>query len=143
MGSGILPEPQAAAASLSPAGTLYSRTVRLDNSSFSTSCQSGLHAVCSMQKMDQQYPEDTDTTPILTALTFQRDVWLSSINHSNRYIHKRTRYTCAIHSPSTLYYFSITAIVALKMEEKSRTSIVTQKCVFCVCVCVCWNVFVC
>lgn len=55
------PVPQVSAASLSPAERLYSRTARPNNSSFSTSCQSGLRAACSMQKRDQQYPEETKT----------------------------------------------------------------------------------
>lgn len=76
MGSWILPELQEAAASLSPAVKLYSMTVRQDNSSFSTSCQSGLRAVCSTQKMDRRYPEET---PIFTTLTFPRLAWPSII----------------------------------------------------------------
>lgn len=71
--AGVLPELQEAAVSLSPAVKLYSKTVRQDNSSFSTSCQSGLHAVCSMQKMDQQYPEETNTN------SYSTDMWKVSL----------------------------------------------------------------
>lgn len=55
----MLPEPQEWAASLSPVERPYNMTVKPNNSSFSTSCQSDLHAACSMQKMDQQYPDET------------------------------------------------------------------------------------
>lgn len=68
MGCWILPELQEAAAALSPAVKLYSKTARQDNSSFSTSCQIGLHAVCSTQKMDQQYPKDRDNNSYYTGI---------------------------------------------------------------------------
>lgn len=58
----MVPELQEWAVSLSPAGRPYSMTVKPDNSSFSTSCQSGRHAVCSMQKMDLQYPGEKKNT---------------------------------------------------------------------------------
>lgn len=52
----MVPELQESAVSLSPEGKPYSKTVKPDNSSSSTSCRSGQHAVCSTQKMDPQYP---------------------------------------------------------------------------------------
>lgn len=74
-GCWILPEPREAAASPSPAVKPYSKTARQDNSSFSTSCQIGLRAVCSMQKMDQQYPEDRDTnSPFIIILWLARPI---------------------------------------------------------------------
>lgn len=102
--SGVLPELQEAAVSLSPAVKLYSKTARRDNSSFSTSCQSGLHAVCSMQKTDRQYPEETNTSGQSS------DMWKVSLPLIHQHFHgPPVAHVCLLcsstpwlHSPNTL-----------------------------------------